>query len=213
MTLVLNPADEISIQADLTKDQTRFSKDPKKFLAMAKVRSGKKNVTFEASGEICTAGISCTDFGTDKKKKPSYSVGLLIENETEFERLHKMLEDYCYSTFKENWEVSEPVKDEKLYIKLKLDGSGKKFAFKSNLSLTPKKFSDAANATNLHVEGEVQTWFNFADKKAGLIFSPKYLTFDEDEDNEEAEQDEQEEEDETPPKPPAKKRKTSPPTV
>jgi hypothetical protein len=203
MALVLNPMDDLLFKVDLKKEIARHAAKPAKYLAMAPLKAGKSNVSFEVEGEICTAGISCTNFGSDKKQKLSYSIGLAVEAEETFEPLFEKLKETCVTEEGEDeWDITEPLKDGKLYLKLKLDGTGKKFAFKSNVPLTPKKFAEASNRTNLKVEGSVSAWFNLADKKAGLLFTPKHLTFNDDSD---------EEEDESEMPPPAKKRKTSPP--
>jgi hypothetical protein len=198
MSLILKPSEPLNFKIDLKKESKKYESNSSKFLTLAKLQSSNKAVSFEVSGEICTAGISCTDFGGDKKKKPVYSIGIKIEEEETFEPVHKLLQETCDS-LEEGWEVSEPLRDDKFYFKIKQDGSGKKFVVRTNIPITPKKFSEAADATNLHVEGEVSAWFNFADKKAGLLFTPKYLTFDEDDDEPETVL------------PPPKKRRVSPP--
>lgn len=196
MTLVLTPADQHIFKTDLKKEISKYETNAANFLHIAKLQSGKKPVLFEIEGEICTSGITCTDFGTDKKKKPVYSIGIKVNDEDSFEPLRKLLEETCTDG---SWEILRPVREDKIYFKLKLDGTGKKFNFKSNIPLTPKKFAEAANSTNLHVEGEVSAWFNFEEKTTGLLFTPKCLTFDEEDDDDESEV----------PPPPSKKRRGS----
>lgn len=179
MSLQIIPDEDLTIRLDFEKESARYEKNHEKFLSIAKIRSGKKTVTFEIEGEMCTSGITCTDFGTEKKKRLVYSTGVIVdEEETEsFNKLYVLLEDLC----PEGWTIVEPLKDDKFYVKIKADDSGKKFSCKSNLSITPKKFSEAADATNLLIKGTVGVYLNFEETKAGLTFTPIQLLFDHDE--------------------------------
>ena len=180
------PEGDLGFSLDLKKQFALFEKNEKKFIKMEKLRAGKKITTTTIRGELCTAGINTTEFmNDDESKRQVYSIGMTIDESAEesLAEVQNVLVDLC-ATHSDDWEVSELVKeDSKLFIKIKPDGSGKGFNFKSNLKLTPKQFSDASMASRLTFHGEILAWFNLRDKKCGLTLVPKSLLFDEDEDS------------------------------
>lgn len=178
------PNTDLGFKIDLAKEFRLFEKNEKKFITMTKLRSGKNITTSTFRGELCTAGINTTEFlNADESKRQVYSVGMTLEEGAEevLEDIQSILTRTC-QTHSDDWEMTDLVKeDSKLFIKIKPDGSGKGFNFKSNLKLTPKQFSDASMASRLTFHGEIVAWFNFRDKKCGLTLAPKSLLFDEDE--------------------------------
>ena len=176
---MFSPASPLCYKVDLAKDQEKYKNDDSKFLTTGKLRSVKKLVTVNFSGEIFTSGIAVNEFDGSK----SYSIGVCLDEETipHFETLLKMLEDTVESS-DGDWECIDPLKDdEKIYLRCKIDASGKNFKFRSNLKITPNKYSDVASVSTVHFEGEAAAWFNFAQMKCGISFSAKRIDFDLDE--------------------------------
>jgi len=157
-----------------------------KTIAMAKFRSDGRAFQFEITGDMATQGINESEF----KKQLKYSVGVTTSEATQnfLEQLKDVIDNYLSSTpgivDAASWEVVDPLKDgETIYLKLPTDKSGKNFQFKTNVKISPKNYSEAAQCSSVHFTGEVKAYFNLIDKKAGLSFVPKTLNFDETEES------------------------------
>jgi hypothetical protein len=83
----------------------------------------------------------------------------------------------------DDWELTRFVKDDKLYIKLKVIDR-KRFAVLTNIKLDPKKLGDSGlyRGQRVSVFGELGVYFNLPDKKAGITFAARKLVFEKDED-------------------------------
>ena len=80
---------------------------------------------------------------------------------------------------KEEWDLTSPIKDDKIYIKLKTTTDKKRFNIASNIKLDPKKIADAtiARGQKVQVIGELGVYCNLLDKKAGVTFAARKVTF------------------------------------
>jgi len=185
MTTAADPAyshpESVTFKLDLPKAIARFAKDENRFIHTAKTRVATKPFTFELQGDMCTAGINESEFGEGKKKTTSYSIGISLE-EPDVEFLNTLtteFEDFCHAGGITDIDISSPVRDDdRLYLKLKTDHSGKNFNFKTNINVTPKKYSEAANSDKLTFIGEITGWVNLESNKAGLSLTPKRVVFD-----------------------------------
>lgn len=174
---------EFTIKMDLANLLAKYEVDPTRKIHMGKILHGKKPKVFRLAGDICTNGIYEASFGDGKLKTVSYSVGITLE-EADLDVISHLLDTLqrfvnVATNGVENFEILDPIKDEeKLYLKLKTDKSGKSFSFKSNIPLTPKKIGDVSCAEMAVFYGEIAPYFNFEDRKCGLCFQPKAVLFD-----------------------------------
>jgi hypothetical protein len=181
----MNPSDIESIEPfklDLPKSLLRYEKSPERNVVITKFHTGGRAFLLRFEGYISTNGINDKEFTRPNgEKQVTFSIGIELSSELveAFTKLQKNLEDFLG---KENadFEVIDLVKDmDKIYIKLKVDRSGKTFTCPTNLKLSPRNYSEAAVAQKLTFIGELGGYFNLADKKAGLMLTPRRLLFDE----------------------------------
>lgn len=171
-----------TIKSTLPKDLKKYETDQTKFLSMAKIRTmDDSQFVLKFSGEICTAGVGATDFGTGKSKKTSYTIGIEIEENSSTTAMFRQIEGLAKSEIEKyspNYEYSSLIKDDnKLYIKLKADSQNRSFSCKTNISINPKKYSESNDYDTLSFTGEIQVWFNLDDEKYGISLIAKKLEF------------------------------------
>lgn len=168
---------------DLKKASQFYEDTGKNFLALGSFRLGKTGFKVALNGEVTTNGISVAEFN----KIPNYSFGLRFTDDEDLAAMEKLTE--IVSAFiSENdpevdWELLSPVKDDKMYIKLKTTSDKKRFNVASNLKLDPKKVSDSpiTRGQKVQVIGELGVYCNLIDKKAGVTFAPRKIVFAEEE--------------------------------
>lgn len=162
---------------DYFKYEDQYKSNPNKRIAVAKVRAGGKPFLLKISGEITTSGINDSEFGEGKNKRTVYSIGVRLEDD-EVEAIQSF--SSIFKSLPEDTEIADLVKDsEKIYLKLKTDRTGKSFDFKTNINITPKKLSEATDATTLSAVCELGVYVNYADNKAGFTLTPRRIMFDE----------------------------------
>jgi len=142
-------------------------------LTVSKFKSGNTAVSACFSGQIFTNGLNYKEFDDGGK---SYTLGMEISDE-----VLKALKHYeaALVAFGPEGFTFEPlVKGEGvIFLKFKVDGSGKHFAFKSNLKLTTKNYSEISQCSQVTVTVEVSAYFNFVIKKMGIYFTVKDTVF------------------------------------
>jgi hypothetical protein len=166
---------------DLKKAMQFHEDTGKNFLALGSFRLGKAAFKISLNGEVTTNGISVSEFN----KIPNYSFGLRFENDEDaaaFEKLTEILSKFITESTpdaKEDWELTSPIKDDKIYIKLKTTTDKKRFNVASNVKLDPKKIADAtvARGQKVQVVGELGVYCNLIDKKAGVTFAARKINF------------------------------------
>jgi hypothetical protein len=188
MSLILTPnqvAQHKSLHianVDLKKSLSNYEDNGKSFLAMGAFKCEKTPIKIVLKGELTTDGITCAEFN----KIPSYSFGLRLENNDDldaFEMLSEKITEFISdSNTDDDWELTRFVKDDKLYIKLKLIDR-KRFGVLSNIKLDPKKLGDSGlyRGQRVSVFGELGVYFNLPDKKAGITFAARKLAFEKEE--------------------------------
>lgn len=189
MSLVLSPtqiAQHKSLRIaniDLKKSLSNYEDNGKSFLAMGAFKVEKTSIKIVLKGELTTDGITSAEFN----KTPAYSFGLRLENNDDLEAFDvlsdKITEFITDSNMDDDWELTRFVKDDKLYIKLKVIDR-KRFAVLTNIKLDPKKLGDSGlyRGQRVSVFGELGVYFNLPDKKAGITFAARKLVFEKDED-------------------------------
>lgn len=174
------PSPPLEIKFDLKTVLARHEAKPGRNIHMGKFIENKKSKIFTISGEICTNGIYQSEFLNGKTKQTTFTVGILLTEEN-IALITSLLESLqnLVNTAEAAFEIQDIIKDdEKIYLKLKTDSSGKNFDFITNLAITPKKFSDASDAEQVTFIGEISTYFNLCDEKCGICLQPKAVLFD-----------------------------------
>lgn len=145
-----------------------------KSITTSRFRHEGERLTIILGGQIFTNGINFREFDDGSK---AYSIGIeisrdVVESLSEYE---KAVVEFAPEDF-----VFEPLvkMDDHLFLKLKLDGSGKHFAFKSNLKITPKNYSEVSMSSKVIVVAEVSAYFNFKSRKMGIYFAVKDTIFE-----------------------------------
>jgi len=184
MSLILTPS-QLAKQAnvrianlDLKKSLEKYEENGKSFLALGAFKADKSSIKLVLKGELTTDGISSTDFN----RVPSYSMGIRLDNEEDlesFETFNNLLSTLV-AECGDDWELTNFVKDDKLYIKLKVVDK-KRFATLSNIKLDPKKLGDSGlyRGQKVSVFGELGVYCHLVDKKAGVTFNLRKLVFEE----------------------------------
>lgn len=185
MSLILSPsqfAKQSTVKIanfDIKKSLAKFEENGKNFLALGTFKSDKTTIRTMLKGELTTDGISSIEFN----RVPSYSLGLRLDSDEDleaFEEFNNILSSTLAESGSDDWELSNFVKDDKVYIKLKVVDK-KRFAILSNIKLDPKKLRDAGiyRGQKVTVFGELGIYCHLTDKKAGLTFNARKIVFEE----------------------------------
>ena len=165
---------------DVAKAIAHYEDSGKNFLVLGNFRLDKSSFKLSLKGELTTDGITVSEFN----KIPNYSFGIrfdLDEDLVAMEAVSNLLADFLKANGGEDWELTQPVKDDKIYIKLKTTSDKKRFNIVSNVKLDPKRVSDANLSRGQKVEiiGDLGVYCNIPDKKAGVTFSARKVIFEE----------------------------------
>ena len=196
--LLLTPTQIISAETlsvgnpELKKAFKKFDSNPSAFLLAGSLKLGKSTFRTNFNGTITTNGINCMEF--DKKQHYSLGFSFLNESDTEdFEKFEAPLYAYLLSLCLDDWTVTTPLKDDKIYFKLKY----KKRALnaKTNIKVDLKKLDDLDVERNQKVQviATASYYFNLKDRKAGISMDVQRINFTLDSGNEEADEEEEDE--------------------
>lgn len=152
-----------------------------KKLGIAKFRLNGSAFKITVPATVVTNGISVAEFGSGSSKKTVYSLGITPNNEedlTVLTTISESLPKYCA----DDYETIDSVKEDRFYVKLPASDDKKSFKFTSNLPLNPKKTQDSGIEADqeVSVTFELGAYFNFEDKKAGLMITPSNIQFGQD---------------------------------
>jgi hypothetical protein len=99
----------------------------------------------------------------------------LDEAQTEMlQSLTQKVTDLC-----PGFEITEPLKEDILYLKLKLNKDKKSFTSKSNIKLDPKKEAQVSSGTEFTAHCEISAYVSFENQKAGVTIKVLSLQFEE----------------------------------
>jgi hypothetical protein len=163
--------------AKAKKDQ--YEEKQKTFIVSPRFRYDNQPLAITIRGEIGGKGINVATFS----KKAAYSVGVVFDDETQLEGLNAVQEWYTsylsdLAIF-EDYEVVDLVREDRIYLKLRVDDEGKRFLFQSNQKLNPKRIEDANVYQGMNIEAlcDFGVYINFETKKTGLNFTVKEINF------------------------------------
>jgi hypothetical protein len=171
-------------ESDLSLFKFDFSKQAAqgKKLGIAKFRLGGSPFKITIPGTVVTNGISVAEFGSGSGKKTVYSLGITPNNEDDLNALTAIAESlrkYVSDDVKDEYEIIDSVKNDRFYLKLPVSDDKKAFKFPSNIPLNPKKAHDSGIEADQELSATVElgAYFNFEDKKAGLMLTPTNVQF------------------------------------
>lgn len=159
---------------DIEKGERSFQEQgAKKKIGMAKFKTDGKSTSLVLNGEVCTNGICVNEFSNGKV----YSIGFKFNDDEHvnyFNELNNSLETFAT----DDYTCTNVLKDDVLYLKLKLSNDKKSFLAKSNKKIDPKKPADfPASGDEVVVVADLSCYFNFEDKKCGLLLNVKSFEF------------------------------------
>ena len=172
--------DDVSFtNLDIEKICSKYEQDDSKFLFMGNLKLKKQNVKVSLNGELAANDILVSEF--DGKK--NFSLALALEENDDLEAVEKICEKLESLIPNPDWTFSTPVRDEKMYLKLKVASDKKSFQAKNNVKLNPNKMENTGlyRGQRVTVIGEFGFYINIKEKKAGLTFTTRKIDFEVDE--------------------------------
>lgn len=141
------------------------------------IKTGKKPLRILLKGELATDGINSKVFTNGT----AYSFGLKLYDSEDTEALNSLIAEIGKTSSLETTPLVQD--DDRMFVKLQLDKTKKKFAAKSNIKLDIKKLDDLDlyRGQNVDVFAEIGAWYNKADGKAGVLIKVSKLEFEQDE--------------------------------
>lgn len=148
-------------------------------LAMSQLKIGRSPVPLVLKGTLSTDGITLLQ---SEEYGDKYSFGIRLETSEDVEAIETLLNGLDQVDPETDWSewVTRPLfKNEILYLKAKLDKSGKKFNFTSNEKVAPKKPNPSTVMRDMPivVTATASAYFGTEDLTRGLTFDVKHVEF------------------------------------
>lgn len=162
---------------DFSKMNEFYEQDVmKNKIKICKFKIGSKPLKVEMTGEVATNGIAVKEWDNGEK---SYSIGIRIDESADTLAIEELIFKVTELVPK-HYEISSPVKDDIIYLKLKTKDKKTFGQIKSNLKLSPKTPCDTVfSGMNSKVLCEVNLYINFDNSTAGLVITPLKFDFEE----------------------------------
>lgn len=176
-SVIAESIDQVSFtNLDIEKICSKYEQDDSKFLFMGNLKLKKQNVKVSLNGELAANDILVSEF--DGKK--NFSLALTLDETDDLEGLEKICEKLESLIPNPDWTFSTPVRDEKMYLKLKVASDKKSFQAKNNVKLNPNKMENTGlyRGQRVDVVGEIGVYVNIKEKKAGITFTPRKIQFE-----------------------------------
>lgn len=151
-----------------------------KSLYVGVLKNSNKVPKITLDGEIESEGFLVNEF--DKVK--NYSLPITLEESDELAALEKLSEHFSSMIpDSDDYTITTPARDEKIYLKFKLARDKKNFVARNNLKLNPNKIENTGiyRGQKVQVLGELGYYVNTKEKKAGLTFTLRKIFFEVDE--------------------------------
>lgn len=141
------------------------------------IKDGKRPLRIHLKGELATDGINSKSFPNGM----AYSFGLKLANEEDTAALNSIISDVISIPGFETTPIVQD--DDRMFVKLQLDKTKKKFSAKFNIKTDIKKLDDLDlyRGQNVEVYADIGAWYNNADKKAGILMKVTKVEFEQDE--------------------------------
>lgn len=141
------------------------------------IKDGKKPLRILLKGELATDGINSKVFPNGT----AYSFGLKLADSEDSESLNALITQIGEISGLETTPLVQD--DDRMFVKLQLDKTKKKFSAKSNIKLDIKKLDDLDlyRGQNVDVFAEIGAWYNKADNKSGILLKVTKVEFEQEE--------------------------------
>lgn len=138
----------------------------------------KKPLVVKFSGSLSTNGVNVNKFGDTE----NISIGVQVDDQVAngFAELEKSITNFLKEEkMDEMFEVTSPLKDDRIYIKLRYDSKVKKWVFKTNVSINHSKPQDANlfKGQGVTILCSVSAYASVKNMKIGIYVTPVSLTF------------------------------------
>lgn len=165
---------KVRTQADLTHAFVDAEGSNKK-VVYTELVVNKKPVTLLLKGQLMTDAIQISQYG-------HHSIGFAFLDDKDKEDFMKLCDVFDdMSELNGDWTVSELIKNDRLYVKLK--NKNNRYSFRSNIKLDPKKAENTPiyRYQNVDIEVDVKAYFSYEEKKCGVYLEVRTITFEKDE--------------------------------
>ena len=152
-----------------------YATNPKKGLKIYPITIDKKILIESILAEVTTNGISSN---TWENGGTTYSLGIRLIDEEHYAHIDALVQKLA-EKLPEEFEVTSPVKDEIIYLKLKLKKDGKTFLTKTNIKLTAAKYQEADITRTQEVQAKLEffSYVDISNQRAGISITAIELQF------------------------------------
>ena len=168
----------VTLDFDYDKIAKKYETKPEKFLYVVDWKQEKSRLQIIINGELSTNGIAVNEFLNNGKKVANYSLGIRLEDAA-IESI-QLLNVKLASYFPPNFEFTDSLKDDIIYLKLKPQPDRKSFGVISNVKLDPKKIGETpiSAGTTVSITCDVSAYVNLNDYKAGIVYKIAEINFE-----------------------------------
>lgn len=154
------------------------SEDQEKEVEYKPFLVNKKPLVVKFSGSLSTNGVNVSKFGDTE----NISIGVQLDQQVldGFYELEETIEKFLKEKkLNDKFEVTTPVKEDRIYIKLRYDLKNKKWIFKTNVSINHSKPQDANlfKGQGVTVICSVSAYVSLKSMKVGIYVTPVNLNF------------------------------------
>lgn len=164
-----------------------YNNNADKYLVSSAFKYNKKPLTITFDATIASDKILVAEFDT----REVYSLPIELEDEDQLS-IFTQFADIITSTLneagpEEEYDISQIVKDDKIYLKIKFGPNQKTPAFKTNIAINNKKIGDTKiyQGQKVTVTANVNYYFNFDNHSAGPSLTIRSLIFETNEEDDE----------------------------
>jgi hypothetical protein len=135
--------------------------------AMVTPKVNNAPIKIKITGEFVADGIVYSD------EYKTHNIGLIVDDQEAYAQILGTLQSL---NLPKEWEFTDSIKNDTLWLKLKTKGNA--YKLKCNAKLNPKKYDEAPFTAGAMVEvvANFKVWLNFENKKVGLYFGVDKIT-------------------------------------
>ena len=175
MSLLSQSSSSVFKLFNYEKLSLEYATNPKKGLKIYPITIDKKVLIESILAEVTTNGISANTWDNGGT---TYSLGIRLADEEHYAHIDALVQKLA-EKLPDTFDVTSPVKDEVIYLKLKLKKDGKTFLTKTNIKLTAAKYQEADITRTQEVQAQLEffSYVDVANKRAGISITAIELQF------------------------------------
>ena len=162
----------------LEKKHLAYQNKSTAFLSAAAFKIDGKPVSITFPATLLSDRIYCsTEYGPE-----SYSLSVELEDDHLINQFSE-ISNIVSNLVSDDWTITEIVKDEKIYLKIKFVNNGKTPLFKCNIPINAKKLNDVNiyQGQKVQITASLKAYFNFNTETAGATIAISRLEFEQNE--------------------------------